>query len=229
MKETILVVDDDQELRDLLSLKLSKEEFRVFLAADGKAGFEMAKSKNPDLVVLDINMPKMTGMEVCKALRSEEKTKDVPIIMLTAKNEEIDRVLGLEFGADDYLTKPFSPRELILRIRSILKRTHTALKPQKSSVQYGMLTVSLSNHEVKVKNKVVPLTLTEFKLLASLIDRPDQIKTRDYLLEQIWEYGDGVYSRTIDTHVQRLRSKLKDAGRYIETVRGVGYRLHEDV
>lgn len=229
MKETILVIDDDQDLLDLLSLQLGKEEFKVLLASDGKSGFEMVKNKKPDLVVLDINMPKMSGMELCKALRSEERTSDVPIIMLTAKNEEIDRVLGLEFGADDYLTKPFSPRELILRIKSILKRTHSTAKSQKSSVQYGILTVSLSRHEVKVKNKVVPLTLTEFKLLASLFDKPGQIKTRDYLLEQIWDYGDGVYSRTIDTHVQRLRAKLKDAGRYIETVRGVGYRLHEDI
>ena len=174
MKPTILVIDDDHDLLGLLSLKLGKEEFKVLLASDGKSGFEMVKNKKPDLVVLDINMPKMSGLEVCKALRSDEKTIDVPIIMLTAKSEEIDRVLGLEFGADDYLTKPFSPRELILRIKNILKRTHSA-KPPKSSIQYGILTVSMGKHEVKVKNKVVPLTLTEFKLLASLIDKPDQI------------------------------------------------------
>lgn len=227
MKETILIVDDDQDLLNLLKLKLGREEFKTLIASDGKSGFEMVKNKKPDLVVLDINMPQMSGLEVCRALRVDEKTKDVPIIILTSKSEEIDRVLGFEFGADDYITKPFSPRELILRIKSILKRVHPQTKSKSSSVKYGVLTVSLGSHEVRVKNKVVPLTLTEFKLLASLIEKPNQVKTRDYLLEQIWEYGDGVYSRTIDTHVQRLRSKLKDAGRYIETVRGVGYRLHD--
>lgn len=227
MKETILLVDDDKDLLDLLSLKLGKEDFKILIAEDGKSGLEMVKRKKPDLVVLDVNMPKMNGMEVCKELRSDDKTKDVSIIMLTERSEEVDRVLGLEFGADDYLTKPFSPRELILRIRSIFKRVYGRKTPV-NKVQYGVLTVSLNNHEVKVKNKLIPLTLTEFKLLASLIDKPDQVKTRDYLLEQIWDYGDGVYSRTIDTHVQRLRTKLMDAGRYIETIRGVGYRLNDE-
>ncbi len=227
MKETILLVDDDKDLLDLLNLKLGQEDFKILTAEDGKSGLEMVKRKKPDLVVLDVNMPKMNGMEVCKALRSDDKTKDVSIIMLTERSEEVDRVLGLEFGADDYLTKPFSPRELILRIRSIFKRVHGRKTPV-NKVQYGVLTVFLNNHEVKVKDKIIPLTLTEFKLLASLIEKPDQVKSRDYLLEQIWDYGDGVYSRTIDTHVQRLRTKLRDAGRYIETIRGVGYRLHDE-
>jgi two-component system phosphate regulon response regulator PhoB len=173
-------------------------------------------------------MPGMSGMDVCRFLKSDKKTNSIPVLMLTAKNDEVDRILGLELGADDYLTKPFNSRELVLRIKNILKRSSTAEDEESKAVQYGVLTVHLKNHEVMVKNKPVSLTLTEFKLLASLIVKPDQVKTRDYLLEQIWEYGDGVYSRTVDTHVQRLRAKLKDAGRYIETVRGVGYRISDE-
>ena len=227
MKETILVIDDDEDLQNLLKLKLGNEGFNVRVADGGVSGIEMAKGKRPSLVVLDLNMPGMNGMDVCRTLKSDDKLRKIPILMLTAKSDEVDRILGLEFGADDYLTKPFNPRELILRIRNILKRLHPD-ENEKKSAQYGVLTVHFNTHEVMVKSKPVALTLTEFKLLASLIDRPDQVKTRDYLLAQIWEYGDGVYSRTVDTHVQRLRAKLKEAGRYIETVRGMGYRIHEE-
>ena len=168
----------------------------------------------------------MSGMDVIKILRSENRTVDVPIIMLTARDDEVDRVLGFEFGADDYVTKPCNTRELILRIKSVLKRVY-APPEAKEQFSYGCLCVNLANHAVKVKNKDIDLTLTEFKLLARLIESPGKIKPRDVLLEQIWEYGDGVFSRTIDTHIQRLRSKLKDAGSYIETVRGVGYRFQD--
>lgn len=227
MKNTILVIDDDKDLRELLRVKLGNEGFNMLSAVDGASGIEMVRGKQPKLIVLDINMPGMSGMDVCRFLKSDKKLKNIPVLMLTAKSDEVDRILGLEFGADDYLTKPFNPRELILRIKNILRRSSPP-EDENKSVQYGMISVSLDTHEVRVKNRPVALTLTEFKLLASLIDNPDQVKTRDYLLEQIWEYGDGVYSRTVDTHVQRLRAKLKDAGRYIETVRGVGYRIHED-
>lgn len=227
MKERVLVIDDDKDLRELLKLKLGNEGFMVFVAEDGASGIEMVKIKHPRIVVLDVNMPGMSGMDVCRFLKSDKKSDKIPVLMLTAKSDEVDRILGLEFGADDYLTKPFNPRELILRIKNILKRSYPAEEESKA-VQYGVLSVHLKNHEVMVKNKPISLTLTEFKLLASLIVKPDQVKTRDFLLEQIWEYGDGVYSRTVDTHVQRLRAKLKDAGRYIETVRGVGYRISDE-
>ncbi|MBI4382833.1 MAG: response regulator transcription factor [Nitrospinae bacterium] len=227
MTPSILIVDDDKDLLELLKLKLGKEDFKVHVAYDGKSGIDAVKNKAPDLVILDVNMPRMNGLDVCKILRSEPKTKNLPIIMLTAKNEEIDRVLGLEFGADDYISKPFSVRELVLRIKNILKRSRPP-EEKPASLHYGILTVDMDNHEVKVKNKLVSLTLTEFKLLAMLLERPGQVKSRDFLLEEIWEYGDGVYSRTVDTHVQRLRSKLKEAGKYIETVRGIGYRLQEN-
>ncbi|MZH05705.1 MAG: response regulator transcription factor [Nitrospinae bacterium] len=172
-------------------------------------------------------MPRLNGMEVCKAIRSDEQTRDLAVIMLTARDDEIDRVLGLEFGADDYVTKPYNARELILRVKALLKRIFPVENPSSSKnlFQIGSLSIDLGKHEVKVDNKVVELTLTEFKLLAHLIQNQGKIKTRDFLLEQIWEYGDGVFSRTIDTHIQRLRAKLDGAGKYIKTVRGVGYRF----
>ena len=227
MNNNILLIDDDKDLTAALELKLSKEGFKVEVASDGAGGIKKTRLKVPDLMVLDVNMPGMSGMDVCKALRSENRTAQVPIIMLTARDDEIDRVLGLEFGADDYITKPFNTRELVLRIKSVLKRVYAPPEP-KEQFKYGCLFVNLANHAVMVKNKEVELTLTEFKLLARLIESPGKIKPRDVLLEQIWEYGDGVFSRTIDTHIQRLRSKLKDAGEYIETVRGVGYRFQEN-
>lgn len=226
MNNNILLVDDDKELLAALELKMSKEGFKVTTASDGEAGIKQIRMNIPDLLVLDVNMPGMSGMDVVKTLRSENRTADVPIIMLTARDDEVDRVLGFEFGADDYVTKPCNPRELILRIKSVLKRVY-APPEVKEQFTYGCLAVNLANHAVKVKNIDIELTLTEFKLLARLIESPGKIKPRDVLLEQIWEYGDGVFSRTIDTHIQRLRSKLKDAGVYIETVRGVGYRFQE--
>ncbi len=224
MKHSVLVVDDDTDLLALLELKLGKENFKVFTATNGEKGLELVKKKDPDLVILDVNMPEMNGLDVCKNLRMDDSTKSIPIIMLTAKGDEIDRVLGLEFGADDYVTKPFSTRELILRIKGLLKRTQPVAEPAEQK-NIGVLSINFNDHEVRVKDKPVQLTLTEFKLLSSLIERPGQVKSRDLLLENIWEYGDGVYSRTIDTHIQRLRSKLKEAGKYIETIRGVGYRF----
>ena len=226
MKNNILLVDDDKDLTAVMELKLGKDGFKVQIASDGESAIKWIRAKTPDLVVLDVNLPDMSGMDVCKEIRIDPRSSHVPVIMLTARDEEIDRVLGLEFGADDYITKPFNTREVILRIKSVLKRVYASPEPREH-FKYGCLSVNLANHAVKVKNKEVELTLTEFKLLARLIESPGKIKPRDVLLEQIWEYGDGVFSRTIDTHIQRLRSKLKDAGEYIETVRGVGYRFQD--
>ena len=229
MNHKILLVDDDKELLAALKIKLLKEGFEIDTAPDGEVALEKVKANQPDLVILDVNMPNMNGMDVCRALRSDEKTRDLAIIMLTARDDEVDRILGLEFGADDYVTKPYNPRELVLRVKGLLKRIFQfqdnpgALE----QIKVGPLTVDLSKHEVQVEGQVVELTLTEFKLLAHLIKNPGKIKTRDFLLEEIWDYGDGVFSRTIDTHIQRLRSKLKDAGKYIITVRGVGYRFEK--
>lgn len=226
--KNILVVDDDEDLQNLLGVKFRNEGFKVLRATDGESAVNMVREKNPSLVILDVNMPKMNGLDVCKTLKSDEKTRNIPIIMLTVKTEMIDRILGLEFGADDYMTKPFSVRELILRVKNILNRVYNN-QEKKSRFQFGILSMDLDTHEVRVKDQPVQLTPTEFKLLAGLMGKPGQVKSRDFLLEQVWEYNDKVYSRTVDTHIQRLRSKIKEAGRYIQTVRGVGYRFHEKV
>ena len=222
----ILLIDDDPDLFAVLNLKLAKEGFNVRSALDGDSGFSEIKNNRPDLVLLDIDMPGIDGLQLCKTLRSQGETKNLPIILLTGRDEQIDKLLGLEFGADDYITKPFNIRELVLRVKNVLKRVYPTA-PSVECFRIGCLWVDFESHAVKVKNQEIDLTLTEFKLLVHLIEQPGKTKSRDVLLEKIWDYGDGVYSRTIDTHIQRLRSKLKEAGSYIQTVRGVGYRFKE--
>lgn len=223
-KKKILVADDDQDLLDLLDLKLTNEGFEVQTVSDGKKALDSAQSILPSLIVLDLNMPKMNGMEVCKTLKTIRSTRNIPVVILTVQNEVVDRILGLEFGADDYLTKPFHPRELILRIRGILKRVQGDPESE-GTMKVGELSLDVDAHEVRVGNRRVDLTSKEFQLLQCLIEKPGQVKSRDFLLSRIWEYNDKVYSRTVDTHIQRLRTKLKEAGAQIETVRGVGYRI----
>nr|MBC8282239.1 response regulator transcription factor [Nitrospinota bacterium] len=194
MHNRILLVDDDKELLAALEVKLVKEGFQVETAPDGEVALDKIRKSLPDLVILDVNMPKLNGMDVCKALRSDEQTRDLAVIMLTARDDEIDRVLGLEFGADDYVTKPYNARELILRMKALLKRIFPVQNAQSAInlFQLGTLSINLDKHEVRVGDEIVELTLTEFKLLAHLIQNQGKIKTRDFLLEQIWEYGDGV-------------------------------------
>lgn len=223
---SLLLVDDDPDILSLLQSQLQDEPFEVFTASEGESALKIVHSHKPDLVVLDVNMPGMSGLEICRALRADKNTADIPIIILSGRSEEIDRVLGLEFGADDYVTKPFHPPELVLRINNILKRVYKEAETTEDFSR-GDLTVNFLKHEVTVKGQPIQLTLTEFKLLSSLLESIGQVKTREYLLEHIWDHGDGVFSRTIDTHIQRLRTKLKEAGHYIETVRGVGYRFQE--
>ncbi len=226
MKPCILIVDDDEELLSLLEVKLQSEGFKVQVTNDSSNALEDIRKILPDLVILDVNMPDINGMEVCKTIRSNPKTIDLPIIMLTACNDEVDRVLGLEFGADDYVTKPFNSRELILRIKNVLKRTNTSSFLDTEILEFGHLWIDQAKHEVKVKGETIPLTLTEFKLLARLVETPGKVQSRSVLLDEIWEYGDDVLSRTIDTHIQRLRSKLNEAGQYIKTIRGIGYQFN---
>jgi len=223
---SLLLVDDDPEILTLLQVKLKGQPFKIFTAVEGETAMSIVRTERPDLIVLDVNLPGLSGLEICRALKADKNTREIPIIMLSARGEEIDRVLGLEFGADDYVTKPFSPQELILRINNVLKRVYKVEVAIEGFTQ-GDLTVDFLKHEVTVKGELIQLTLTEFKLLSSLLETVGQVKTREYLLEHVWEHGDGVFSRTIDTHIQRLRTKLKDAGRHIETVRGVGYRFQE--
>ncbi len=225
-RHSLLLVDDDPEILTLLQAKLKDEPFEIFTATEGESALNTVRTQKPDLVVLDVNLPGLSGLEICRSLKADKNTRGIPIIMLSARSEEIDRVLGLEFGADDYVTKPLNTQELILRINNVLKRVYKEEEATEGFTQ-GDLTVDFLKHEVTVKGQPIQLTLTEFKLLSSLLESVGQVKTREYLLEHIWDHGEGVFSRTIDTHIQRLRTKLKEAGRYIETIRGVGYRFQE--
>lgn len=227
MAERILVVDDEPDIVDVIGYNLRQAGFEVTALRDGRSAIAEAERSPPDLVVLDIMLPDVSGVEVCRTLRRLEKTKGVPIVMLTARTEEIDRVVGFEVGADDYVTKPFSARELVLRCRAILRRK--SLPPDSAEAQpvlrHELLVLDVGRHEVHVGDDLVELTAIEFKLLADLISRRGRVQTREALLDRVWGYASGVETRTVDTHVRRLREKLGAAGEYIETVRGVGYRF----
>lgn len=223
--KTILVIDDEQDVIDMLTLSLSKAGLKVRSATDGVAGLTKARQEQPALIVLDLMMPKMPGLEVCKLLKADPTTQTIPIIMLTAKAEEIDRVLGLEVGADDYVTKPFSPRELSLRISAVLRRGSPASESQQLRV--GAISVDPDRHHVSSGGKTVRLTAVEFRLLMMLMRRPGRVQARDRLLRDVWGYESVIDTRTVDTHVRRLRDKLGKAANLVETVRGFGYRLKE--
>ncbi len=222
----ILIVEDEADVVDMLTLNLRKAGgFTVSTAADGAAGLRKAREELPALIILDLMLPKMPGLEVCKILKNDPATKHIPIIMLTAKAEEIDRIVGLEFGADDYVTKPFSPREIVLRIKAIMRRGTSATADEKMTI--GAISVDPARHHVTVGGKTVRLTSVEFKLLAMLMKRRGRVQARDRLLNEVWGYESIIDTRTVDTHVRRLRKKLGKAADAIETVRGFGYRLRE--
>lgn len=223
MKPRILVVDDEPDVLELVGFNLTKAGFQVLTAGDGAEALRKARETSPNLIVLDVMLPEVDGLEVCKLLRANSKTAAIPILMLTAKAAEVDRVLGLELGADDYLTKPFSPRELLLRIRNLLGRRQAI--QEKESVRVGCLTIDLPRHEVAVEGKRIDLTATEFKLITILAQRCGRVLSREQLLRDVWEYDTLIDTRTVDTHVRRLREKLGPAASYLNTVRGVGYRL----
>ena len=217
----ILVVDDDPQLRELVSLALTRAQFQTLTAADGRQALTHAARERPDLVVLDVGLPEMDGFEVCRRLRA---TSDVPILFLTAQDDEVDRIVGLELGADDYVTKPFSPRELVARIRAILKRSGGTPAPV---LTHGALTLDDTAHRLTVAGTPVELTGTEHTILHSLMKAPDQIVARPTLVDRIWGIGSGVSDRTLDSHLRNLRRKLKDAGAgdAIRSVHGVGIGL----
>ncbi|MGC3958991.1 MAG: response regulator transcription factor [Verrucomicrobiota bacterium] len=226
MKQKILVVDDESEAVELVEFNLKQAGFEVMSAADGEEAVKKAKANLPALVVLDLMLPEIDGLEVCKLLRRDSATAKIPILMLTAKAAEIDRVLGLEIGADDYVTKPFSPRELVLRIKKILDRGQT--KPEsRETMRYGDLQIDIPKHCATWKGKPFDLTATEFKLLTILAQRAGRVQSRDTLLRDVWEYDSMIDTRTVDTHMRRLREKLGGASKYLDTVRGVGYRFME--
>lgn len=219
----IIVIEDEPDLAALLEYNLRQAGHDVWAAARAKEGLALAREKRPDLVILDLMLPDLPGTEVCKALKSNAKTRDVGVLMLTARGEEIDRVVGFELGADDYVVKPFSVRELLLRISAFLRRRQ--VQPEASVISFGRLRIDAAAHRVSVDGQVVELTALEFRLLVALFDRRDQVQTRSQLLDHVWSMDAAVTTRTVDTHVKRLREKLGRARDYIETVRGVGYRM----
>jgi phosphate regulon transcriptional regulator PhoB len=225
VSESILIVDDEQDVVDLLVYNLQKAGYKTITTRDGTAALQKARDEVPSLIVLDLMLPQMDGIEVCRHLKAEPKTAHIPIIMLTAKAEEVDRVVGLELGADDYVTKPFSPRELALRVKGVLRRIGGKTAPAEV-LKFGDLTVDIAKYEVTVKGKVTELTATEFRLLRTLLERRGRVQSRDRLLTDVWGYDGDVDTRTVDTHMRRLRGKLgRGVADYIETVRGVGYRF----
>ena len=226
VKPRILVVDDEPEAVELVEFNLKQAGYAVLTAADGAEALKKAHAQTPDLIILDVMLPEMDGFEACKVLRLDPATARVPIIMLTAKAAEIDRVLGLELGADDYLTKPFSPRELLLRIKKILARNLPEEK-SRDQLRFGDLNIDVPRHVANWKGKPFDLTATEFKLLTILAQRAGRVQSRDQLLRDVWEYDSLIDTRTVDTHMRRLREKLGPAAHHLDTVRGVGYRFIE--
>lgn len=229
MKEKILVVEDEQDIVKMLEYNLKKEGFRTLSVHDGEDALDSASREHPDLIVLDLMLPGIDGLEVCKTLKSESKTAPIPIIMLTAKSQESDKVVGLELGADDYVTKPFSPRELIARIKAVLRRVKEKNKfPE--VLKIGELKIDFSKIAVTVKDKPLELTAKEFELLKTLIKAKGRVLSRDYLLDTIWGFDHAVeiQTRTVDVHIRTLRKKLKSEAKRIITVKNYGYRFEAD-
>jgi len=226
MQHKILVVDDETDVIDMLVINLRAAGFNVMAAEDGASALAKVRKEPPSLIILDLMLPQMSGLEVCKTLKGDIATRHIPVIMLTAKAEEVDKIVGLELGADDYVTKPFSPREIILRVNRSLRRGKDKV-PTVEKMVIGDLVLDHSRHEVRVKNDPIDLTATEFKLLALLMDRRGRVQGRDRLLNDVWGYETVIDTRTVDTHVRRLREKMGPLASYIETVRGVGYRISE--
>jgi len=220
----VLVIEDEADLREVLHYNLTQAGHKPFTAATGDAGLKLAAEVRPDIVLLDLMLPDVPGTTVAKSLRREEATHQVPIIMVTAKAEEIDRIVGFELGADDYVVKPFSVRELLLRIDAVLRRGRS---PDQRLIEVAELHIDKEAHRVTVGGEEVALTALEFKLLVTLTERRDRVQGRGTLLSDVWAMDSEIASRTVDTHVKRLRDKLGTAGRFIETVRGVGYRFSE--
>lgn len=228
-RECILVVEDDADILQLLRFTLESAHFDVVTASTGSAGLEAARRHLPALVLLDLMLPGMSGFDICRELKRHQETSSIPVIMLTARSEEVDRIVGLELGADDYVTKPFSPRELVLRIRAVLKRVtlSTDHAHARDSLSVDGLSLDAEAHRVMLDAKEIILTATEFRLLHELVRNKGRVRTRDQLLNTVWGYEFEGYARTVDTHMRRLRQKIGRFADRIETIRGVGYRFKE--
>jgi two-component system phosphate regulon response regulator PhoB len=226
-RATVLVIDDEKDLLELVRYNLEKEHLDVICASDGQSGLDIGLKHKPDLVLLDLMMPGMNGMEVCKQLRGDQRTRRVPIIMLTAKAAETDKIVGLEMGADDYITKPFSVRELLARVRAVLRRSSPQL-PASDVIRRGELAVDVPQHEVSFRGQRVQLTATEFRILEYLVTRPNRVNSRDDIIDAALGRDTAVFHRTIDVHITALRKKLGPGGVHIETVRGFGYKWADE-
>ncbi|MBN2420366.1 MAG: response regulator [Deltaproteobacteria bacterium] len=226
-KEKILVVDDEEDILELVRYNLTREGYNVLCAASGEEGLNNAKSKLPDLIILDLMLPGMDGLDVARGLKNDNNTKNIPIVMLTAKGEEADIVTGLELGADDYITKPFSPRVLTARVRAVLRRKTKPAITEKEIIEINDIKIHTGRHEVMVNDEAVQLTFTEFGILNFLVKRPGWVFTRSQIVDAVKGDDYFVTDRSVDVQIVGLRKKLGDAGKYIETVRGVGYRFKE--
>ena len=226
MKEKILIVDDEKDIAKMLDYNLQKEGFKTIVAYDGEEALDKVTANHPDLVILDLMLPGLDGLEVCKILKKEPKTSNIPIIMLTAKSQETDKIVGLELGADDYVTKPFSPKELLARIKAVLRRGKEKTVLSEIFTR-GDLVIDFPKITVKVKNKTVELTAKEFELLKTLIGAKGRVLSRDYLLETIWGFDKAmeIETRTVDVHIRTLRKKLKNESHRIVTVKNYGYKF----
>ena len=221
----ILIVEDEPDIRKNLKYNISREGFDVITAGSLSESEEIVNSNSISLIILDLMLPDGSGLDLCKKFKSNSKTESIPIIILTAKDDEVDRVVGFELGADDYVTKPFSVRELILRIKAILKRGQTKKEVVEVERQFGDLSMDIESHEVYVNNDEINLTALEFRLLRHLVDRRGRVQSRDQLLSDVWGYSAEITTRTVDTHIKRLREKLGPMGKYVQTIRGVGYKF----
>lgn len=224
--QRILLVEDDRHISTLVKYNLEKAGIECTATVTGEDALKVLDQESIDLIILDIMLPEMDGFETCRHIKQDKKLSGIPIIMLTAKGEEIDKVVGFELGADDYVVKPFSPREFILRVKAILKRGRPQAE-ERDILSADKITIDIPRHKVTVDKREIKLTQLEFKLLVTLVKRRGRVQSRDGLLADVWDIASDVTTRTIDTHVKRLRGKLGEAGRLIETVRGIGYRFNE--
>ena len=225
MPKHVLVVEDEPDTAELIELHLKNDGYRVTVAGDGDQALKKVHKHMPDLVILDLMIPEINGVEVCKFIRKDTATQSIPIIMCTAKTGEIDKILGLELGADDYVTKPFSPRELLLRVKNLIKRSDSSNVKADERLVIGEIVIDKNTHEVKVDGQTIDLTATEYKLLILFTEKIGRVLSREALLRDIWGYKNDIETRTVDMHVQRLRNKLLSSQNSIVTVRGFGYKF----
>ena len=225
MSHKILIIEDEPDIRKTLEYNISREGYKVVCASSLSKGKEQINSSDFSLILLDLMLPDGSGLDLCREIKSDKDKSSTPIIILTAKDDEVDKVVGFELGADDYVTKPFSVRELILRIKAVLKRGAEKNETLEVQRQFGELIMDIDSHEVFVNNEQIILTALEFRLLRQLVDRRGRVQSRDQLLSDVWGYSAEVTTRTVDTHIKRLREKLGTMGKYVQTIRGVGYKF----